>query len=295
MSALPTYLSSQDVADAVRRALGEDVRDGDITTLATVRAGTSASAELIAKEDGILAGRMVFDEVFRQIDPAIRIEWNADDGGSLQKGSRVATLQGSAHGLLSGERTALNLLQRMSGIATATRAMVEAVRPHPTRILDTRKTAPGLRLLDKWAVLLGGGQNHRIGLFDMILIKENHIAAAGGITAALQGARAWIERNRVVPIEIETRNLDEVSEVLEAGGADFILLDNMVRRTNEGVDVSLLAEAIELIAGRCKTEASGNVSLDAVNTIASTGVDFISSGALTHSARALDLSLLVEI
>lgn len=295
MSALPTYLTSDDVADAVRRALGEDVRDGDITTLATVRAGTSASAELIAKEDGILAGRMVFDEVFRQIDPAIRIEWHADDGGSLHKGSRVASLQGSAHGLLSGERTALNLLQRMSGIATATRAMVEAVRPHPTRILDTRKTAPGLRLLDKWAVLLGGGQNHRIGLFDMILIKENHIAAAGGITAALQGARAWIDRNRVVPIEIETRNLGEVTEVLEAGGADFILLDNMVRRTNEAVDVSLLAEAIELIAGRCKTEASGNVSLDAVNTIASTGVDFISSGALTHSARALDLSLLVEI
>lgn len=295
MPGLPPYLTNDDVAEIVRRALAEDVRSGDVTTLATVPPEATATAELIAKEEGVLAGRFVTEEVFRQLHPSVEIAWSRADGEFVQPGDRVAAFRGLAHALLTGERTALNLLQRMSGIATSTRAMVEAIRPHETRILDTRKTAPGLRLLDKWAVRIGGGQNHRIGLFDMILIKENHIAAAGGIAAALQAARAWNAANEPVPIEIEARTLDEVRIVLASGGADFILLDNMVRRTDQGVDVSLLAEAVALVAGRCKTEASGNVTLDSAHAIAATGVDFISSGALTHSVKALDLSLLLSI
>jgi nicotinate-nucleotide pyrophosphorylase (carboxylating) len=173
--------------------------------------------------------------------------------------------------------------------------MVDAVRPHPARILDTRKTAPGLRVLDKWAVRIGGGQNHRIGLFDMILIKENHIAAAGGVEAALRAASAWAKDNPGVRIEIEARTLDEVRQVCDTGIAELILLDNMVRRSPAGLDTSMLAEAVDLVAGRMQTEASGNVSLDTVHAIAATGVDFISAGELTHSVKALDVSLLITL
>ena len=208
MPALPSYLTSDLLADLVRRALAEDVGAGDATTNATVGAETRAHAVLMAKESGILAGTTVAEEVFRQLDRNLAVRWERTDGDAVTRGDHVAEIEGPARTLLTGERTALNLLQRMSGIATATRAMVDAVRPHPARILDTRKTAPGLRLLDKWAVRIGGGQNHRIGLFDMILIKENHIVAAGGIRPALQAVNDWKASNRPIPVEIETQTLD---------------------------------------------------------------------------------------
>ena len=295
MADLPPYLDAEDLAATVRRALAEDVGAGDVTTAASVPLGTHAEAVLVAKEEGVLAGIGVVEETFRQLDRGLEIGWNRSDGDALRPGDHVATLRGDAHAILTGERTALNFMQRMSGIATTTRRMVDAVKPHSAQILDTRKTAPGLRRLDKWAVLIGGGRNHRVGLFDMILIKENHVAAAGGIPQAIRAAAAWCDANRRIPIEIETRSVDEVREVLDVGGVEIILLDNMVRPSRQGIDTSLLSRCVDLIDRRCKTEASGNVTLETVNAVAATGVDFISSGALTHSVRALDLSLLVEL
>ncbi len=198
---------------------------------------------------------------------------------------------------MAAERLALNVLQRMSGIATVTRRMVEAARPHPARILDTRKTAPGLRLLDKWAVRLGGGENHRLGLYDMILIKDNHIASVGGVRAAIEAAQQYRQdRDASLSIEIETRTLDEVQAVLETDGVEVILLDNMVTVQPDGaIDTSLLQEAVALVDGRMATEASGNITLATVPAIAATDVTYISCGALTHSVKAMDLSLKIEL
>ena len=292
---LPPYLDEADVDAFITRALEEDVADGDVTTLATIPEGRRARATLIAKEGGVLAGALVAERVFARLAPEAVFRWNAVDGDTVGLGDRVLELEASARGVLTAERTALNFLQRMSGIATATRRMVEAVHPHRAQVLDTRKTAPGLRRLDKWAVAIGGGANHRIGLFDMILIKENHIAAAGGIESAIEAAREWISGKSSLSIEIEVRTLDELREVLRVGGAEVVLLDNMVRRAATGWDASLLAEAVDFVGGRYKTEASGNVTLDSIPVIAATGVDYISSGALTHSVQALDVSLIVEL
>lgn len=292
-SSLPPYLSPADLDALIERALDEDLGPGDVTTEATVSPNTTAVAHVRAKENSIAAGLDAAERTFRAVDDAVDLTWTVDDGAPIQAGTTVGRVRGSARALLMAERTALNLMQRMSGIATATRQMVEAVAPHDTQILDTRKTAPGLRLLDKWAVRLGGGTNHRLGLHDQILIKDNHITAAGGIPEALQAARQY--RNERAPdlqIEIETRTLKEVRTVLNAGGADIILLDNMVDGTPSGtVDVTRLEEAVALINGRATTEASGNVTLETVPAIAATGVDAISSGALTHSVQALDLSI----
>jgi nicotinate-nucleotide pyrophosphorylase (carboxylating) len=295
---LPPYLTDAALDDLIARALAEDVGPGDVTSLATIPPETTATAHFLAREDGVLAGLYVAARVFAAVDAAARVTWTARDGDAVRSGAVFGTVTGRARSLLTAERLALNLMQRMSGIATATRRMVEAVRPHPAKILDTRKTAPGLRLVDKWAVRLGGGVNHRIGLFDMILIKDNHIAAAGGVRAALDAARRYrAEAGRPdLRIEIEARTLDEVRAVLDAGGVDVILLDNMTRRTTGGaLDVSMLREAVALVGGRFETEASGNVTLATAPAIAATGVDYISSGALTHSVTALDLSLKIEL
>ncbi len=281
----------------IARALAEDLGErGDVTTLATVPAGQRAEATFLAKEDGVLAGLAAAERVFAALSPQLALSWTKADGEAVTAGSRFGTVEGPARALLVGERTALNLMQRMSGIATATRRMVEAAGPG-TRVLDTRKTAPGLRALDKWAVRLGGGTNHRAGLYDMVLIKDNHIAAAGGLRPAIEAARAWCREHAPdLPIEIETRTLDEVGEVLAAGGVDRVLLDNMVCLGDDGaVDTTVLEEALGRIGDRFETEASGNVTLATVPAIAATGVDFISSGALTHSVRALDLSLKIEL
>ncbi|WP_022835684.1 carboxylating nicotinate-nucleotide diphosphorylase [Salisaeta longa] len=290
---LPPYLTDASIDALVSRALEEDVGPGDVTTQATVPQGRTAAATLTAKEAGCVAGLHVAARVFSTVDPAARFTPQVADGARVAAGTVVAGVHGPARALLTAERLALNILQRMSGIATATHRMVEAVGAHDVDILDTRKTAPGLRTLDKWAVRLGGGTNHRLGLHDLILIKDNHIAAAGGIAEALDAAtRAANGR----AIEIEVRTLDELDAVCTHGGAQIVLLDNMAVRTADGsVDTTRLQAAVERVGGRMRTEASGNVRLDTVRAIAATGVDAISSGALTHSVRALDLSMHMDL
>lgn len=296
-AALPPYLSLDQLDTLIQRALNEDLGTGDVTTEATVPADQPARARVVAKEAGIVAGLRVAARTFSAVNDAVTIHWTVDDGASAQAGTVVGHVEGPARALLIAERTALNLLQRMSGIATATRRMVDAAAPHGTDILDTRKTAPGLRRLDKWAVRLGSGTNHRLGLHDLILIKDNHIAAAGGVQAALHSAQQYrAAHDPSLQIEIETRTLDEVDAALNAGGADILLLDNMIAVHPDGsVDTAMLEAAVQRVGGQVHTEASGNVTLRTVAAIAATGVDAISSGALTHSVRALDLSLQMEL
>jgi len=267
----------------VRQALQEDIGLGDITTQATVLPGTPARAELVAKQPFVLAGIEVAGEVFRQLDKNVAFEPLKRDSETMQQGEVLAWIKGEAATLLQGERVALNLLQRMSGIATLTAEFVATVAGTGATIVDTRKTTPGLRTLEKYSVRMGGGKNHRTSLYDGVLIKENHIAAAGGIAIAVERARARIAH--LMKIEIETRDLQEVAQALEAG-ADIILLDNM--------SPAQLVEAVALVDGRAVTEASGGVNLETVRDIAETGVDLISIGALTHSYRAVDISMLFQ-
>lgn len=294
---LPSYLSLDALDDLLTRALDEDVGTGDVTTLATVPPDRRATGAIRAKESGVVAGLAAAARVFTLVDEAVDVRWTCEDGDRVDAGTRVGVVEGPAHAMLTAERLALNLLQRMSGIATATRRMVDAAAPHGVRILDTRKTAPGLRLLDKWAVRLGGGTNHRMGLYDQILIKDNHIDAAGGVAAALDAAVRYREANApTLIIEIETRTLDEVRSAADHDGTDVVLLDNMVDVRPDGtVDASMLRDAVGIVDGRAETEASGNVTLDTVAAIAATGVDAISSGALTHSVTALDLSMTLSL
>lgn len=293
---LPDYLSPADLDALLARALAEDVGSGDVTTLATIPAETQAEATFLLKEDGVLAGREVANRVFSRVDDALHTTWLADDGSFLPKGTRLGTVRGAARSILVAERLALNILQRMSGIATETRRYVEAVRGTNTQILDTRKTAPGLRGLDKWAVRLGGGTNHRVGLYDRILIKDNHIEASGGVVRAIEAAARWRDAQQPhLEIECEARTLAEVREAVGTGLLDYLLLDNMVQVTGETTDTSMLAQAVEVAAGRVKTEASGGVTLHTVRAIAETGVDAVSVGALTHSVRALDISLKIGL
>jgi len=265
----------------VRTALAEDIGLGDVTTEVTVARDTIARAELVAKEDFTLAGLDVAAKVFHALDSDVSFEKIFTDGYSVHKGEVIAWLKGKASVLLQGERVALNLLQRMSGIASLTARYVAAVEGTNAIIVDTRKTAPGLRALDKYSVRMGGGRNHRIGLFDGVLIKENHIAAAGGISAAI--GRAKQQLSHTLKIEIETRDLTEVAEALRAG-ADIIMLDNM--------SLDEMRQGVELIDGKALVEASGGVTLETVRAIAETGVNIISVGALTHSVEAADISML---
>lgn len=289
---LPDYLPEALLASDIARWLAEDVGTGDVTTRATIPATTEATATFKAKTSGVLAGAEAARRVFAAVDPNLSVDFTSGDGDAVSAGVALGSVTGLAGPILVGERLALNILQRMSGIATATRRMVDAVAPYRARILDTRKTAPGLRLLDKWAVMIGGGTNHRIGLYDMILIKDNHADACGGLRNAIDRAAAHRAReNSRLEIEVETRNLDEVRIAATHPAVDRILLDNMT----SGLDASILARAVELIAGRKRTEASGNVTLETVGTIAATGVDYISVGALTHSVMAMDISLEIHV
>lgn len=272
-----------EVERIVRTALEEDIGLGDMTTEVTVAPGTVARAELVAKEDFVLAGIDVAAKVFAILDPEVAFEKLLEDGQKVQRGDVLAWIKGPAAKLLQGERVALNLLQRMSGIATMTATFVTEVEGTNATIVDTRKTVPGLRALDKYSVRMGGGRNHRIGLFDGVLIKENHVAAAGGIEVAITRARQKLPHT--LKIEIETRDLDEVGQALEAG-ADIIMLDNMT--------LDEMLEATRLIDGRALVEASGGVNLETVRGIAETGVDIISVGALTHSVRGADISMLFD-
>lgn len=267
----------------IDQALSEDIHTGDITTQAVVPEDRPATARLIAKEDLVLAGVNVAARVFARLSSDVVFSPLHSDGSRIRKGETIATLSGGAANLLMGERVALNLLQRLSGIATLTARFVEAVKGTGARIVDTRKTTPGLRELEKYAVRVGGGINHRTGLYDGVLIKENHIAAAGGITEAIRRARAYIPHT--LKIEIETETLEQVDEAL-AAGADIIMLDNM--------SLPDMREAVERIGKRALIEASGGVNLDSVRAIAETKVDIISIGALTHSPRAMDISMLLD-
>jgi nicotinate-nucleotide pyrophosphorylase (carboxylating) len=270
------------VADVVARALAEDVGDGDVTTAATVPEGARAVATITQKAPGVVFGLDVAEEAFRQSDARLELERLSPEGVWQEPGTPVLGITGSAAGILLAERTALNFLQRLSGVATQTARYVQAIDGTGARILDTRKTTPTLRPLEKAAVVAGGGTSHRFGLFDMVLIKENHIAAAGGVGAAVRAAR---ERFADLPIEVEAQTAAEVDEALEAG-APRILLDNMTPDEMRAI--------VAGVAGRAELEASGGIDLDTVRTAAETGVDFVSVGALTHSAPALDLSLILE-
>lgn len=263
--------------------LKEDVNTGDLTSDLLIPAAIQSTAVVIAKADGVIAGLEVAKAVFHKLDPNIEFITEISDGDKIRTGDLICTIKGSYKALLTGERLALNFLQRMSGIATETAKYVEAVKDFKTVILDTRKTAPGLRLIDKYAVKTGGGTNHRMGLYDMVMIKDNHISVAGSITKAVKAIRPAIPNQ--IKIEVETTSLDEVKEALQAG-ADIIMLDNM--------DVETMQKAVQLIDGKVKTEASGNMNLERVRNVAATGVDFISIGALTHSVTALDISLKIK-
>jgi nicotinate-nucleotide pyrophosphorylase (carboxylating) len=268
------------VREMVARALAEDVGSGDITTCAVVAAGQRGRAEIVAKEKAMVAGLFMVKATFRALDADIAFHQVIHDGAQARVGEVVARLEGEAGAILTGERTALNFLQRMSGIATLTDRYVQAVKGTGARILDTRKTAPGLRLLDKCAVRLGGGHNHRFGLFDAVLIKDNHIRAAGGIAEAVRMARESARRG--IRVELETQTTAEVEEAATAG-VEVIMLDNM--------SVEQVQQAVALIAGRAETEVSGGVTLDTVRQYAECGVNYISVGELTHSAPAVDFSL----
>lgn len=293
---LPVYITNAFVNDLIERSLREDVGSGDITSLATIGQDVRAEARMEAREAGVIAGTWLAKQVFETVDPYLTMECLIADGELCEAEAAIAAVEGPARSILTAERLALNIIQRMSGIATMTRKMVDIAKPYGVEILDTRKTAPGLRLMDKWAVELGGGKNHRIGLFDMILIKDNHIAAAGGIRQAVEAARSYCDADgRRLTIEVEARTLDEVDEVIGVEGVAIVLLDNMTRWNGGDFDVSMLEEAASRIGGRMKTEASGNVRLDTVEAIAKTGVDYISCGALTHSVTALDVGLNITV
>lgn len=267
----------------IENALSEDIHTGDITTMTVVPESRDIRARIVAKERFVLAGMAVAARVFSLLDGAVSMTQHYSDGAVVGKGAVLAEMQGNAAIILQGERVALNLLQRMSGIATITAQFVAAVQGTKAKVVDTRKTTPGLRVLEKYAVRVGGGTNHRSGLYDGVLIKENHIAAAGGIGVAVARARANVPHT--LKIEVETETLAQVVEAV-ASGADIIMLDNM--------DLVTMREAVEIIGGKALVEASGGVTLETVAGIAATGVDLISVGALTHSARAMDISLLLE-
>ena len=271
-------MNETDIRETVRAALAEDIGSGDVTA-ALIPAGVVAIARVVCQEQAILCGRAWFAEVFRQLDPKARIDWRLEDGEPIVTGDEICRLSGNARALLSGERTALNFLQTLSGTATLARRYHDRVADLPVTLLDTRKTIPGLRRAQKFAVTCGGCSNHRLGLYDGILIKENHIAACGGLAAAVAAAKGL---SKELPVEVEVEDLDELGIALEAG-ADRLLLDNF--------DLQMMRTAVERTRGRVPLEVSGGVSLEGLRAIAETGVEFISIGALTKDVRAVDLSM----
>ena len=273
-------LNFETIQPFIDYALNEDIGNGDITTNSLIPVDLQARATMVAKSSGIIAGLSVAEYIFRTLDPHICWTPFVEDGERINSGEIILEISGSYRALLTGERLALNFMQRMSGIATMTNNCVKELEGFQTKILDTRKTVPGLRILDKYAVLMGGGTNHRIGLYDMVLIKDNHIKIAGGITAAVTQIKKNVPEN--IKIEVEVTNPDEVKEAL-ATGVDIIMLDNMTTLT--------MSESVKLINGRAKVEASGNMTIQRLKEVASTGVDFISIGALTHSVTAFDISM----
>ncbi|GAB4407391.1 MAG: carboxylating nicotinate-nucleotide diphosphorylase [Bacteroidia bacterium] len=278
------YPDDPRLAPLIRAALDEDLGSGDHTTRSTIPTGLHAQAHCRIKDQGVLAGVALAAQVFAAVDPGLHMDVHLPDGSRVTPGDIAFTVIGDPRSILSAERVVLNFMQRMSGIATLTRQVVDRLEGLPCRLLDTRKTSPLLRLVERWAVHIGGGTNHRYGLYDMVMIKDNHIDYAGSISAAVLACRRYLAAEGLaLRIEVETRTLDEVQEALDTGSVDRIMLDNM--------PLDMLRAAVTRIAGRCETEASGGITLDTVRAIAETGVDFVSMGALTHSARSLDISL----
>lgn len=268
----------------IKMALREDIGDGDHSTLACIPPTATGTAKMVAKADGILCGAEVGERVFKLVDSNLKVNLIKHDGDAVSKGDVVMTVEGPSGSILTAERTALNFMQRLSGIATETHRMVDMLKGLNTKLLDTRKTTPNMRLLEKYAVKCGGGTNHRIGLYDMVMLKDNHIDFAGGIEAAIDRTRDYLKaKGKDLKIEIEVRNLDELQRVMDHGGVDRIMLDNF--------DTKTLAEAVKRIGGKYETEASGGITDETLRAYAETGVDFISVGALTHHIKSLDLSL----
>ncbi|GAB3842700.1 carboxylating nicotinate-nucleotide diphosphorylase [Hymenobacter jeollabukensis] len=280
----PPYLTPDALRAFIHSALAEDVGDGDHSSLAGVPAEARNRARLLVKDEGVLAGVQLAELIFREVDPALQVTVLLPDGSRVKHGDVALTVEGPARSILTAERLVLNCMQRMSGIATKTAYLTSLIAGTKAKLLDTRKTTPNFRLCEKWAVLIGGGVNHRFGLFDMIMLKDNHVDYAGGIRPAIEATHRYLQQlGRELPIVVETRTLSEVEQVVEVGGIDRIMLDNMKPDT--------MREAITIIAGRFPTEASGGITEQTIRAVAETGVDYISVGALTHSADILDLSL----
>ncbi|MBR4119509.1 MAG: carboxylating nicotinate-nucleotide diphosphorylase [Bacteroidales bacterium] len=271
------------IDDLIKLAFAEDIGDGDHTTLCCIPEDAEGAQKLIVKEDGVLAGVEMAKRIFAAFDPTLKMEQFLNDGDEVKVGDIAFIVRGKVRSLLQTERLMLNVMQRMSGIATVTRRYARQLEGLKTRVLDTRKTTPGLRMIEKEAVKIGGGVNHRIGLFDMILLKDNHVDFAGGITNAIKRAQSYLkEKGKDLKIEIEVRNLDELQEAIDCGGIDRIMLDNFTPE--------LTRKAVEIIDGRFETESSGGITFDTLRSYAECGVDYISVGALTHSVKGLDLS-----
>ncbi len=280
----PPYITDTFLHQFIAQALAEDVGGGDHTSLAVIPPDSVSRARLLVKAQGILAGVEVAQVVFKQVDSSLMLDVRLYDGAAVKPGDVAFTVQGNSRSILVAERLVLNIMQRMSGIASYTHKMTRLVEGTKARLLDTRKTTPNFRLLEKWAVLIGGGHNHRLGLFDGIMIKDNHIDVAGGVEKAIIRAKDYLRaRNLNLPVEIEVRSLEELDKVLAIGGVDVVMLDNM--------NVKDMKEAVSRINGRIKTEASGGITEENIREVALTGIDYISMGALTHSARIMDMSM----
>lgn len=272
------------VDQLIELAIAEDIGDGDHTSLSSIQAGERGRMKLLIKQAGTLAGVEVAERVFQRLDPTVSFERILSDGAVVSPGDIAFYVSGSMITLLQSERIILNIMQRMSGVATQTAIYADRLAGLKTKVLDTRKTTPGMRVLDKMAVKVGGGENHRIGLFDMILLKDNHIDFAGGITPALKGVREYLSRTgRALPIEVEVRSLEDIDEVFAAGGADRVMFDNF--------SVEMTRQGVERVAGRAQTESSGGITLETLRSYGECGVDFVSVGALTHQIKSLDMSL----
>lgn len=280
----PSYLTPEALQIFIQSALSEDIGPGDYSSLASIPAEKTGKAQLLIKDEGILAGVELAGEIFAAVDPRLEVEFLKKDGDNVQFGDIGLTVSGSSASILSAERLVLNCMQRMSGIATKTHRLTQLIAHTNTGLMDTRKTTPNFRMMEKWAVYIGGGVNHRFALYDLVMLKDNHVDFAGGIRPAIERTRTYLSENKLdLKIEIETRNLDEVREVLEVGGIDYIMLDNM--------DYDTMKAAVKLIDGRFLTEASGGITEETLPLVAECGVDFISMGALTYSVTALDMSL----
>ncbi|MBK5279703.1 MAG: carboxylating nicotinate-nucleotide diphosphorylase [Bacteroidia bacterium] len=280
----PPYLTEAALTQFITAALAEDIGDGDHSTLGAFPLDLNRKAKLLVKDDGVLAGVAAAAKIFHQFDSSLKLEYFKKDGDEVKKGDIAFTVEGSARSILSTERLVLNCMQRMSGIATYTHKLCKLIKGTKAQLMDTRKTTPNFRLMEKWAVAIGGGKNHRYALYDMVMLKDNHIDMAGGIRQAIENTKKYlVSKNKKLEIEVETRNLDEVQQVLDVGGVDVIMLDNM--------NLLDMKNAVALIGGRCKTEASGGITENNLKEVAKCGVDYISVGALTHSVKSLDLSL----